>query len=644
MAGPKSGGLLLGGTLDPEFHSNQHDASTVRRRRFAVILLMCFFCLFWIVPTEMLYSFSWLPISSSSSPSATTTTTTGSAPPDGNRDDNPPVFSWLDILPARSLEWRPCYSPLHDCARLDVPMDWQNPSEEKRVILAVIRLRATNLTHHRGPVFFNPGGPGGSGIWALLDHGKDLQAIVGRDHDLVAFDPRGVGSSVPRIECWKHAQERAAWELQDIGAVDSHPGVIYDAYARAQLVSRVCETNEDLGGEEGILAHSSTAYHARDMLEILEQMGEQRLKYWGFSYGTVLGGTFAAMYPDKVERMVNDGNVDYQEWYTGEYFNFLRDTDKVMQSFYRFCHLAGPLRCAFYAPTPLLIESRLDSLLEAIRLSPVPIMTIPFSAESSPVPQLVTYTSAKRMLSTALYQPALRFPRVAEVLAGLEARNATAYRLYVSQDETRSSSSLCLAETVPPSEPLPVPLEGTADAFPAIMCSDALPTRLSPAEFEGYALKLQDISRAAGSVQVGFRLSCVGRVVRPKWRFEGRRRKNEKVKTRFPILFVNNVADNVTPLVSAEKNSRMFEDSAVLVQEGYGHTSLAAGSRCTAEKVRRYFQEGKVPGVGERMCGGEVPWGVTEEVEIEEDDGRDDEVERAVARLRKRMRAGGKFN
>ena len=341
-----------------------------------------------------------------------------------------------------------------------------------------------------------------------------------------------------------------------------------------------------------------------------------------------------------------------------------------MQSFYRFCHLAGPLRCAFYAPTPLLIESRLDSLLEAIRMSPV--MMTPFDGveSESPVPRLVTYTSVKRMLSTALYQPALRFPRVAEVLAGLEARNATAYRLYVSQDETRSSSSLCLAETVPPSEPLPVPLEGTADAFPAIMCSDALPTRLSPAEFEGYALKLQDISRAAGSVQVGFRLSCVGRVVRPKWRFEGfggeelevlsgnsdneegrekvmmmrRRRKNEKVKTRFPILFVNNVADNVTPLVSAEKNSRMFEDSAVLVQEGYGHTSLAAGSRCTAEKVRRYFQEGKVPRVGERMCGGEVPWGVTEEVEIEEDDGRDDEVERAVARLRKRMRAGGKFN
>lgn len=269
------------------------------------------------------------------------------------------------------------------------------------------------------------------------------------------------------------------------------------------------------------------------------------------------------------------------------------------------------------------------------------------------------------MLSTALYQPVLRFPRVAEVLAGLEARNATPYYLYVSEDNARSDGSkgsLCLAETVPPSEPLAVPLEATADAFPAVMCSDALPTRLSPKEFEEYAVKLQTISRAAGSVQVGFRLSCVGRGVRPKWRFEGfggavnnlsdenksdsesesesMGRRMKKVKTRFPILFVNNVADNVTPLVSAEKNSKRFEGSVVLVQEGYGHTSLAAGSGCTAGKMRRYFQEGEVPGPGERTCEGEVPWGVGE---VEREGDERDEVENAVARLRKRLRVGGKF-
>jgi len=218
-------------------------------------------------------------------------------------------FNWADVTPSRTLRWKPCYDGENDCARLDLPMDWLDPSQDasKRVILAVIRLRAAaNTTNYRGPVFFNPGGPGGSGVWALRDHGRDLQAIVGDNHDIISFDPRGVGASVPRIECWPggSAQDRAIWELQDVGVLDAHPGVLNDAFARAGALSRVCEQNMEASG---ILHHSSTAYHARDMLEILEQTGNEKIRYWGFSYGTVLGGTFAAMYPDRVERMVNDG-------------------------------------------------------------------------------------------------------------------------------------------------------------------------------------------------------------------------------------------------------------------------------------------------------------------------------------------------
>ena len=223
------------------------------------------------------------------------------------REGSSEPFAWADIPASRSLAWYHCYHGL-DCARLDVPMDWQDPSDEERVVLAVIRLRAATdspLGDYRGPVIFNPGGPGGSGVWALLNHGRELQVIVGDNHDIVSFDPRGVGASMPRIDCWRTAQDRALWELQDAGVMDAHPGVLYDAFARAVAFSGMCD--EMLGQEGGILRHSSTAYHARDMLEILEQMGETKIKYWGFSYGTVLGGTFAAMYPERVERMVNDG-------------------------------------------------------------------------------------------------------------------------------------------------------------------------------------------------------------------------------------------------------------------------------------------------------------------------------------------------
>jgi hypothetical protein len=220
------------------------------------------------------------------------------------QDDNP----WIGIQPSRSLDWRPCYGGSFDCARLDVPLDWQDPSDDERVVLAVMRLPAAtkNQSDYRGPVIFNPGGPGGSGIWSLRDHGKYLQAIVGDNHDIVSFDPRGIGASVPRIQCWPSQQDKLFWELQDVGVIDAHPGVLYDSYTRAKAFSQACEAQL---GDQGILRHSSTSYHARDMLEILEKMGQKKLKYWGFSYGTVLGGTFAAMYPDRVERLVSDGEM-----------------------------------------------------------------------------------------------------------------------------------------------------------------------------------------------------------------------------------------------------------------------------------------------------------------------------------------------
>ncbi|KAK0632674.1 TAP-like protein-domain-containing protein, partial [Immersiella caudata] len=515
-------------------------------------------------------------------------------------------FNWADIPPSRTLQWHPCYTtPPNrsglDCARLYIPLDWLSPSSPHRVILAIIRLRSTSQPS-RGPIIFNPGGPGGSGIWALRDHGRDLQAIVGEDYDIVSFDPRGVGASVPRIECWGRQTDRVFWEMQDgADVLDAHGGAVYGAFARAAALSRVCEGAQ--GGEEGLLRYVSTASHARDMLEIWEQMlgKEEGLRYWGFSYGTVLGGTFAAMYPQKVERMVCDGNVDLKEWYqTVDYVNFVRDTDKVMEAFYFFCHQAGPLRCGFWAETPGMIRNRLKDLLAQIRITPVLVPSSP--TDSGPrLPELVTYSHVVRMLTTALYQPIHRFPRVASVLAALEAGDGRPYQAYTSLDQPPSTLPFCPTEGENP----PTPSEDTLDAFDAILCSDGEPFTYTPTSYNTYTQSILNLSTVVGGEQATTRLSCAGRTVRPKWRFSGPFEWN----TSFPILFINNIADNVTPLVSARNNSAGFPGSVVLVQNSYGHTSLAAASRCTAGRVREYFREGKMPLAGTVCEGDGVPFG-----------------------------------
>ena len=103
---------------------------------------------------------------------------TSSSGPEGS-SPSATDWPWSAVNVSRMLHWQPCDDGAHDCARLDVPMDWQDPSEDRRVVLAVMRRRATDTADYRGPVFFNPGGPGGSGIHAMRDRGALLHEIVG---------------------------------------------------------------------------------------------------------------------------------------------------------------------------------------------------------------------------------------------------------------------------------------------------------------------------------------------------------------------------------------------------------------------------------------------------------------------------------
>lgn len=469
-------------------------------------------------------------------------------------------FSWGNIKPSQKLEWHSCFDGEYDCARLKVPMDWLETEHSHHVVLAIARLRATDRKDYRGPVFFNPGGPGGSGIWALKDHGAQLQSVVGRNFDIVTFDPRGIGASVPRIECWDSAQKRQNWAMQETPTIDSHPGILYSVWARAAAFSRACEASHNA---TGLLQHIGTASHARDMLEILEQMGQEKLQYWGFSYGTILGGTFAAMYPDRVGRLVSDGNVDYQEWYHSLHINSVRDADSVMAAFYQLCHKAGPLKCAFHGASPNQIEERHQAVLDRLRVQPI--IYMPETDFGSELPEIITYSKIRRLAATSLYRPNYYFTHLAKILAGLEKGDGRAYYDFVTRHGL-PFSDVCSSRRVPPEEPLTSEGEGSDDAFPTILCADGQPLPASPVDYEEHVAEMERVSRTSGAIVVKDRIACAGRQVRPKWSFGG----PFEARTSFPILYVANVADNITPLVSARNNSDGFEDSVVLVQNSYG--------------------------------------------------------------------------
>jgi hypothetical protein len=185
-----------------------------------------------------------------------------------------------------------------------------------------------------------------------------------------------------------------------------------------------------------------------------------------------------------------------------------------MDSFYHFCHQAGPEECSFYAKTPEEIELRLDTLLENIRKHPV-IVSAPASGGR---PEVVTFSAVRKMIASALYQPVFIFPQLAEALYSLSIGNGEPFIKLSGQG--RGDPALC------ESDPGPTPefpeVEDSKDASIAIQCSDAALLNMTVDEFGDYTNELARMSKSAGATMVNLALGCVGWSVRAKWRFNGK--------------------------------------------------------------------------------------------------------------------------
>jgi len=192
-----------------------------------------------------------------------------------------------------------------ECGMLSVPLDYRSPSGTK-IRLAVSRVKhAVPDSKYQGVMFVNPGGPGGSGL-GLVSISQYVPKDAGAAYDWIGFDPRGVGSSEPRVSCDPYylgfnrpkyvpttAKIERAWK------------------ARTNAYTRDCAA---LNGD--LLNHLTTLDSARDMDSIRKALGANQINYYGFSYGTYLGQVYATKYPQRLRRVVFDSTVDPRAvWY-----------------------------------------------------------------------------------------------------------------------------------------------------------------------------------------------------------------------------------------------------------------------------------------------------------------------------------------
>ncbi|KAI0376049.1 alpha/beta-hydrolase, partial [Hypomontagnella monticulosa] len=485
------------------------------------------------------------------------------------------TYSFDSIQASPLLQWVPCYDDF-TCARLEVPIDYTDASIGTTSI-AFIKLAGSNATDDAESILINPGGPGGSGIDTLLTYGRaNAEQIFGAQYNYVSFDPRGVSRSGLSFSCFGNDTDaRIAFaRIHRSGIANASDSSIERIYYSSPIYGDWCDRAIQQSNPHGY--YVTTPAVVRDMLTFIEAEAESfgkpktsaKLWFYGLSYGTVIGTTFASLFPDRVGRMILDGVVDVEEYYTNYWKAQIALGDEMVDSFATFCYQAGSNNCSFWGPSAQNITNRLDSIMLQLEREPIPLSGL----DTGKPPTLATIADLEGLILSAGYEPLLSFPQLADALSELERGNASALGGIVDRFST------------------------FADASSIIKCADTSGrNKLATVDdFRDYAEYAAAASKYIGSVYpvaldtiicAGFRSVLVPDSM--VWKGPLPPSSNG---TSFPILFTSNTLDPITPLVSAQRMSEYFKGSVLLVQEAVGHTvANQRGSTCYFNHIHAYL-------------------------------------------------------
>ncbi|MCH0565749.1 alpha/beta hydrolase [Streptomyces sp. MUM 2J] len=459
------------------------------------------------------------------------------------------------------------------CADVTVPLDYADPGAGT-LDLALARYRATG--HRRGSVVLNFGGPGGAGTEQLAAGGKDFMGLTD-NYDVVSFDPRGVGRSSP-VSCGD-GQDSA------LAAIDGSNGVERPETLLRQLRTAATACEKHSGP---VLKHIGTVDAARDLDVIRQALGDRKLNYLGFSYGTRLGAVYAAEFPGRVGRIALDGVDTLTEPLTEQGLAGARGQQVALEDFVAWC--VKDIAC------PLGQDAR-SGREAAVRLVR--------SLDRDPVPtgfgEPFTGQDLVDAFGQALYSREL-WPSLERALAelvedgdpsGVVGFTAGGYALPLRQQRVPHSGLV---------DPDDVPLDNLPAALMAINCADD-PDRPDAARLTRELGRLRSAYDHASPVFGEYRLTqvlmCYGR---PKGTDFIRERVKDLATPK--MLLVGTRGDPATPYRwTVETAERLGPSAVVLDNHGEGHTGYGS-STCVHGKVDAFLLYGTLPPSGS-SCGAE---------------------------------------
>jgi pimeloyl-ACP methyl ester carboxylesterase len=462
------------------------------------------------------------------------------------------------------VDWGTCRpSDLYDvdgwqCGTIEVPLDYGDPAGQT-IKIALTRHAASDDAERLGSLVVNPGGPGASGIDVVHGLLDQLPQELASRFDLVGFDPRGVGQSTA-IDCITDKQMDAAADL------DPTPDTAAEIDA---IIEQLSTTAAACAADQGeLLAHLGTMSSARDLDRIREAVGDDKLTYLGFSYGTSLGATYADLFPDKVRALVLDGVVDPTagEGPDGEpskdQFYGSQDFAGALDTFAAACRKVSSCSAG---PDP-------QKLIDEVRAK----------VETAPLDAKTVEAEDGRRLSIGLFETGVDFalydasfwPFLAVGLRDAADGDGSALiRLADEYNERRADGTW----------------GSIAQAFRAITCADfaGRPTTAEAnAAYEAVAGTGQEIPAD------GPNPSCLD------WAPTAEPLVRVRPADTPPILVVGTKGDPATPYANTAAMAKALGHGVVLTWEGDGHTAFAGSSRCINDAVTSYLVDLEVPAAG----------------------------------------------
>lgn len=482
--------------------------------------------------------------------------------------------------PIPALQWRACNDGTGlRCARADVPLDYDRPLGETISLKLVKRVATPKSGQPKiGTLFVNPGGPGGPSSGVVSIFARLLGDRVRQRFDVIGIDPRGIGGSAPvrcRIVDAAPPYPRRAFPMT---AREVSSRLRFDRYLR-----KSCRQ-----GGNTILDHMTTADTARDMDLIRQAVGDEKLSYYGVSYGTYLGATYAAMFPDRVRAVIADGVLDPVAWATGRNGAGTREpfsarlgsgygASEAMTSALEVCDRVGKTRCAFAGDA----LTKWRRLMNRFRQGPVRLS----DGYLLHYADIVSYTLGG-LYNRASYRPLMRDLRD---LYRMTFDQTTATAAYGPSDSSRLRDRMAERErAVPYASYGP----GFSPGFEAVACADTV----NPDDPEAWV---------AAGVRADRRGPWFGRpwtwVSSPCARWPGSDsdayRGPFRRTTASPVLIVGNAHDPATPVSGAYALHRLFGNSRMFTLNTWGHGAIGE-SRCVTDRFSAYLISGALPPEG----------------------------------------------